>query len=102
MSLSVLFPGTTAPSFAKFVRPAEHDASAKTLNGVAYRDANVVSGAPIPLLGIGFLDCRVEREIEFGSHSLFVGEVVDAGVGYEGDDVPEVLRMEDTRMSYGG
>jgi hypothetical protein len=36
-----------------------------------------------------------------GSHSLFVGEVLDAGFAIGGENVP-VLRMEDTRMSYGG
>ncbi|MDQ1360861.1 MAG: hypothetical protein QOJ44_1238, partial [Acidimicrobiaceae bacterium] len=34
---------------------------------------------------------------------LFVGEVVDVGGRAVGpDDHPEVLRMEDTRMNYGG
>jgi flavin reductase (DIM6/NTAB) family NADH-FMN oxidoreductase RutF len=64
------------------------------------------------------LDCEVRQVHRFGSHSLFVGEVVDctesdAGAGdaagdhdHDGADVsPEedgVLRMEDTRMNYGG
>ena len=37
-----------------------------------------------------------------GSHSLFVGEVVDAAFGPGGAGEAEVLRVEDTRMSYGG
>ena len=35
-----------------------------------------------------------------GNHTLFVGEVVDCG--FLKDEETEVLRMEDTRMSYGG
>ncbi len=84
----------------KFVKPAEHDPGARTLNGVAYRDA-AVTGAPIPAPAVAFLDCRLEHELPFGSHSLFVGEIVDAGFAEDGEGA-EVLRMEDTRMSYGG
>ncbi len=39
------------------------------------------------------------------SHVLFVGEVVDAGERVRADrdgDQPGILRMEDTRMNYGG
>ena len=39
------------------------------------------------------------------SHVLVVGEVVDAGEaagGRQDDGGPGVLRMEDTRMNYGG
>jgi flavin reductase (DIM6/NTAB) family NADH-FMN oxidoreductase RutF len=35
-----------------------------------------------------------------GGHTLFVGEVVNAGF-QQAEETP-VLRMEDTRMSYGG
>ena len=41
------------------------------------------------------------NRLELGSHSLFVGEVIDAGFARGGEDVA-VLRMEDTRMNYGG
>ncbi|MCU1491197.1 MAG: hypothetical protein JWM85_2602 [Acidimicrobiaceae bacterium] len=84
----------------KFVKPASDDREARTLNGIPYRDAPV-SGAPVPSAAVAFLDCRVEREVPLGSHSLFLGEVLDAG-GPEGEGELPVLRMEDTRMSYGG
>jgi flavin reductase (DIM6/NTAB) family NADH-FMN oxidoreductase RutF len=45
----------------------------------------------------GYLVCRVTRADALGSHVWCVGEVVE--VGGEPD---EVLRMEDTRMHYGG
>jgi flavin reductase (DIM6/NTAB) family NADH-FMN oxidoreductase RutF len=83
----------------KFVKPAEHDPIARTLAGFAYRDG--LSGAPIPELAIAYLDCGLRDSLDLGSHSLFVGEVLDAGFAPGGEDVP-VLRMEDTRMSYGG
>ena len=82
-----------------FVKPAHHDIEAHTLAGMAFRDG--VSGAPIPELAIGYLDCGLRNTTEVGSHSLFVGEVLDAAFADGAEDVP-VLRMEDTRMSYGG
>ncbi len=83
----------------RFVKPPEHDPDARTLAGFAYRDGR--SGAPIPELCVGFLDCELRHSLDLGSHSLFVGEVVDAGFTPGAEEV-EVLRMEDTRMSYGG
>jgi flavin reductase (DIM6/NTAB) family NADH-FMN oxidoreductase RutF len=83
----------------KFVKPAVHDPEARTLAGFSYRDAR--SGAPIPEFAIGFLDCTVRHSFEMGSHTLFVGEVIDAGFASGGEEAA-VLRMEDTRMSYGG
>ena len=82
-----------------FVKPAHHDPKARTLAGMAYRDG--VSGAPIPALAIGYLDCELRDTVDAGSHSLFVGEVLDAAFAEGAEDTP-VLRMEDTRMSYGG
>jgi len=86
----------------KFVKPATDDRAARTLNGVAYLDAPV-TGAPVLAGAVAFLDCRLERTVALGSHSLFVGLVVDAafGAGRDPEEGP-VLRVEDTRMSYGG
>lgn len=83
----------------KFVKPAEQDLQARTLAGMGYRDG--LSGAPIPELALAYLDCTLRHTLDLGSHSLFVGEVVDAGFAPGGKDLA-VLRMEDTRMSYGG
>ena len=38
--------------------------------------------------------------MEAGGHTLFIGEVVDAG--FQKPEETPVLRMEDTRMNYGG
>jgi flavin reductase (DIM6/NTAB) family NADH-FMN oxidoreductase RutF len=83
----------------KFVKPAVEDQAAHRLNGFAYREA--ATGAPIPDLAIAWLDCEVRQQLDAGSHTLFVGEVMDAGFA-DGGEEAEVLRMEDTRMSYGG
>jgi len=83
----------------KFVKPAELDIGARTLGGMPYRDG--VSGAPIPQVAIAYLDCGVRKTLEVGSHTLFVGEVLDAGFSPGGEDVA-VLRTDDTRMNYGG
>ncbi len=83
-----------------FAKPAEHDASARTLSGVAYLDAPA-TGCPAPASAVAVLDCRLERVVELGSHALLVGEVLDAVFGDEGEEA-EVLRIEDTRVSYGG
>jgi flavin reductase (DIM6/NTAB) family NADH-FMN oxidoreductase RutF len=87
----------------RFVTPATDDRHAMTLNGEAYVDAEV-SGAPVLAAAIAWLDCAVEREVDFATHTLFVGEVVDAGFSTDVDRVAshEVLRMEDTKMHYGG
>lgn len=58
------------------------------------------TGAPVLGRALAWLDCEVRHRLELGSHDLFVGEVVAVG-GPEGDVGP-VLRMEDTRMNYGG
>ena len=84
----------------RFAKPAADDRPARTLNGVAYLDAPV-TGAPLAAAALAWLDCRVVAEHDLGSHCLFLGEVVDAGAP-EGEGPLAVLRMEDTRMSYGG
>lgn len=84
----------------RFVKPGEHDPAARTVAGEEYRDAPV-TGAPVLARAAAYVDCRVVEELALGSHTLFAGEVVDAAFGPRGEDV-ELLRMEDTRMSYGG
>lgn len=88
----------------KFVKPASEDREARTLAGLPYRDL-AVTGAPVLVSALGWLDCRLVDQLACGSHTLFVGEVVDAAFGVgrgETDQTPDVLRMEDTRMNYGG
>lgn len=82
----------------KFVRPAERDAVTGALNGFDVFAAR--TGAPVFAGSAAWLDCEVRHRLDLGSHTFFVGEVVDSAAPAEGD--AEVLRMEDTRMNYGG
>lgn len=96
----------------KFVRPVPPASPEGELNGFAIRTAT--TGAPILAQALAWLDCEVTDRHPHGSHTLFVGQVVDAGadaaVGESGEsgesrgspDGLEILRMEDTRMNYGG
>ena len=49
---------------------------------------------------VAWLDCEVRQALDFGEHTFFVGEVIDCG--FQADEETPVLRMEDTRMNYGG
>ena len=82
----------------KFTKPVEVDTDARTLNGFPYHDG--ATGTPILDQAPAFVECEVRHSLPFGHHTFFVGEVVDCGFQRE-EDTP-VLRMEDTRMSYGG
>ena len=80
------------------VPPVELDLDAKTLNGFPFIERT--TGAPVLAQSVAWLDCAVRHEVPLGTHTLFVGEVVDAG--FAKDEATPVLRMEDTRMNYGG
>lgn len=82
----------------KFTKPVEVDPEARTLNGFGYHDG--VTGAPVLDAAVAWLDCEVRNPVDCGGHTFFIGEVVDAG--FARDEDTEVLRMEDTRMNYGG
>ena len=82
----------------KFTKPVDVDLEARTLNGFAYHDG--LSGAPILDQAAAYIDCRVSQQIDVGDHTLFLGEVVDAG--FQKAEETGLLRMEDTRMNYGG
>ena len=82
----------------KFTKPVDVDNEAKTLNGFLFHDG--ISGAPILDQAVGYLDCQVRNTVDLGGHTLFIGEVIDAG--FQKDEDTDVLRMEDTRMNYGG
>ena len=64
--------------FVKFSKPATFDAAAMTLNDRPVRAE--VTGAPVFADAIAWMDCAVRSSHDFGTHTLFVGEVVAAGV----------------------
>jgi len=82
----------------KFTKPVEVDLAARTLNGFRYVEKT--TGAPILEQSVAYLDCEVRETLAAGSHTLFVGEVVECG--FLGDEETPVLAMSDTRMNYGG
>jgi flavin reductase (DIM6/NTAB) family NADH-FMN oxidoreductase RutF len=81
--------------FVKFSKPATYEDGA--LNGRAVRDG--ATGAPIFEDALAWLDCEVRHTLDLGSHTLFVGELVDAAIN---DDEKRAASMSDTRMKYGG
>jgi flavin reductase (DIM6/NTAB) family NADH-FMN oxidoreductase RutF len=83
----------------KFTKPVEVDAAAKTMNEFPFHDG-AVTGVPVLDQAVAFVECEVRNPVDVGDHTLFIGEVVNAGF-QKPEDTP-VLRMEDTRMSYGG
>lgn len=110
-ALTILPRGARA-AIRHFVKPAtevsvDATSGAGTMQGEEVVAAPV-SGAPVLAAAAGWLDCEVRHRLPLGSHTLFVGEVVDCGFGAPGrSDAPpeaaeELLRMEDTRMNYGG
>jgi flavin reductase (DIM6/NTAB) family NADH-FMN oxidoreductase RutF len=86
--------------FAKPVTESSVDEAtgAGTMQGTAVHIAT--TGAPILDSAVSWLDCELRHVLALGSHSWFVGEIVDCGESDDGSD--GVLRMEDTRMNYGG
>jgi flavin reductase (DIM6/NTAB) family NADH-FMN oxidoreductase RutF len=88
----------------RFVKPVPHDevvTEGSVVVSMAGEPVSVhVTGSPVLARAVAWLDCALRHRLALGSHEMFVGEVVAVG-GPEGD-VPPVLRMEDTRMNYGG
>lgn len=82
----------------KFTKPVDVDLTAWTLNGFPFHDGP--TGAPVLDQAVAWLDCEVRQPVDCGGHTFFIGEVVACGF-QQAEETP-VLRMEDTRMSYGG
>ena len=81
--------------FVKFSKPATY--ADGTLNGRAVREAT--TGAPVFAEAIAWMDCEVRHAVDLGTHTLFVGELVDGDIHV---DEARSASMGDTRMKYGG
>ncbi len=81
--------------FVKFSKPATDDGA--SLNGRSVHSAT--TGAPVFDEALAWMDCEVRHTLNLGSHTLFVGEVVDAAIR---DAEARPASMSDTRMKYGG
>ncbi len=56
------------------------------------------TGCPIISSALGYVECQVVGAVEKGDHTVYVGEVIAAGVHREGDP----LLLENTGWQYGG
>ncbi len=88
--------------FVKFSKPAAYEAIADgtgtgTLNGWSVYEA--ATGAPVFVDAAAWMDCEVRHSVNLGTHTLFMGELVAAGIN---DDDVRLASMSDTRMKYGG
>jgi flavin reductase (DIM6/NTAB) family NADH-FMN oxidoreductase RutF len=81
--------------FVKFSKPAAKDGMA--LNGYGISEGE--TGVPLFDDAIAWMECVVKNEVDCGSHTFFIGELVAAGVN---DDDARPASMADTRMKYGG
>ena len=56
------------------------------------------TGCPIIQDALGYVECQVVATVERGDHTVFVGEVIAAGVHRDG----EILDLASTGWNYGG
>ncbi len=100
-ALNVLGKDQQATAYA-FFKPAEREGD--TIGGEAFRTGT--TGAPILESCPAYVECKLTETLERGDHSIFVGEVVDAGVAQSPagrpDDVTLALRDLGERVFYGG
>ena len=80
-----------ASSFFKHVEP----------NGNKLGDAEFSlspNGLPVLKDALSYFECKVRDKVAIGDHTIFVGEVVEAGLQREG----EPLTLAETGFKYGG
>jgi flavin reductase (DIM6/NTAB) family NADH-FMN oxidoreductase RutF len=85
----------------RFVKPVQEvtrddGGAVVALSGQAVREVGT-DRLPVLESAPGFLVATVTERRPLGSHVLFIGRVVEVG-----GEPADVLRMEDTRMHYGG
>lgn len=83
-ALNVLGKGQQAMA-NRFFKAGEREGD--TIGGEPFRRG--VTGAPILETTPAFLECRVVETVKRGDHTIFVGEVVDAGVSRRPEGRPE-------------
>jgi len=81
--------------FVKFSKPATRVGN--TLNDRPVHQGT--TGAPIFDEALAWMDCEVRDAMDLGTHTLFVGEIVDAGIN---DEEQQAAAMSHTKMKYGG
>jgi flavin reductase (DIM6/NTAB) family NADH-FMN oxidoreductase RutF len=100
-ALNVLGKGQQKAAFALF-KPAE--LAGGKISGESFRAG--ATGSPLLDSTPAFVDCKLVHAYESGDHSVFVGEVVDAGVAKEpegrADDATLWLKELGEKTFYGG
>ena len=85
-----------------FFKPAERDG--QKISGEPFSAGS--TGAPVLENTPAFVECRLVTTVEEGDHSIFVGEVVDAGVTQEpegrADEATLLLKDLGEKTFYGG
>jgi flavin reductase (DIM6/NTAB) family NADH-FMN oxidoreductase RutF len=100
-ALNVLGKGQQALAYT-FFKPAERKGD--TISGEPFKAGT--TGAPILANAPAFVECRLVSTVEQGDHSVFVGEVVEAGVRTpptgRADDATLWLKELGDKVFYGG
>jgi flavin reductase (DIM6/NTAB) family NADH-FMN oxidoreductase RutF len=74
-----------------------HQVQGNTIGGESF-EIGKETGCPLLLNSPAWWECRVVGEVAKGDHTLFVGEVLDAGVRRE----DQTILMRDHGLNYGG
>ena len=101
-ALNMLGKGQQGVAFNFF---KSHERDGDSIGGEAFEKG--ASGAPILICAPAWVECKLTDTIERGDHSIFVGEVIEAGVrkdlgGVRADEA--ILWMKDLgeKVFYGG
>ena len=96
-------PVLRARSIESFKRELERslgrssDQAPQKLKGIKTKPAPV-SGVPVLVDCLGWVECRVVATLPAGDHTLVLGEIVAAGVEHDG----EALTLEEAGFKYSG
>jgi flavin reductase (DIM6/NTAB) family NADH-FMN oxidoreductase RutF len=72
-----------------FFKPTE--VQGNTISGEPFKDG--ATGSPLLVNTPAFLECEVVEVVKKGDHSIFIGEVVDAGVQEQPDGRPDDVTL---------
>lgn len=100
-ALNILGKDQQAAAYS-FFKPAEREGN--SIGGEAFHSG--LSGAPILESVPAYIECKLIDTVEKGDHSIFIGEVVQAGLSEQPsgrpDDVTLTLRDLGDKVFYGG
>jgi flavin reductase (DIM6/NTAB) family NADH-FMN oxidoreductase RutF len=100
-ALNVLSKGQNAMAFT-FFKSLEREGD--SIGGETFRRGK--TGAPIFAKAVAFVECSVMEVLEKGDHSLFLGEVIEAGASLPSEGRPDdqTLLLKDLgeKTFYGG